>query len=86
MGEAEGICATDNYTLLSSLAEKLRVNAAEEYSVFLQSFCAVFRGVGLLPLPALRTMSCLCPCLHGFLPIYRCVMLRPTRTCCCLLA
>ncbi|KAL3142348.1 hypothetical protein ABBQ38_002685 [Trebouxia sp. C0009 RCD-2024] len=45
MGEVEGICATDNYTLLSGLAEKLRVNAAEEYSVFLQSFCAIFRGV-----------------------------------------
>ena len=30
MGEVEGICATDNYTLLSSLADKLRVNAAEE--------------------------------------------------------
>lgn len=49
MGEAEGICATDNYTLLSSLAEKLRINAAEEYSVFLQSFCAIFRGVSHLP-------------------------------------
>ena len=52
MGEVEGICATHNYTLLSSLAEKLRVNAAEEYSVFLQSFCAIFRGVGVLPLPS----------------------------------
>lgn len=49
MGEVESICATDNYTLLSSLAEKLRVNAAEEYSVFVQSFCAIFRGVSLIP-------------------------------------
>lgn len=45
MGEVDNICATDNYTLLSNLAEKLRVNAAEEYSVFLQSFCAISRGV-----------------------------------------
>ena len=51
MGEVEGICATRNYTLLSGLAEKLRVNAADEYSVFLQSFCALFRGVGFLPFP-----------------------------------
>ena len=49
MGDVEGACATDNYTLLSSLAEKLRVNAAEEYNVFLQSFCAIFRGVRHLP-------------------------------------
>jgi len=45
MGEVENICATHNYTLLSNLAEKLRQNAAEEYSVFVQSFCAIFRGV-----------------------------------------
>ncbi|DBA81179.1 TPA: hypothetical protein ACH3X2_006997 [Trebouxia sp. C0005] len=45
MGEVENICATDNYTLLSNLAEKLRQNAAEEYSVFVQSFCAIFRGI-----------------------------------------
>ncbi len=44
MGEVENICATHNYTLLSNLAEKLRQNAAE-YSVFVQSFCAIFRGV-----------------------------------------
>ena len=49
MGEVDNICATDNYTLLSSLAEKLRVNAAEEYSVFLQHFCAIFRGVSIVP-------------------------------------
>ena len=49
MGEVEGICATRNYTVLSSLAEKLRMNAAEEYSVFLQSFCAIFRGVSFSP-------------------------------------
>ena len=45
MGEVENICATHNYTLLSNLAGKLRQNAAEEYSVFVQSFCAIFRGV-----------------------------------------
>ena len=49
MGEVDNICATDNYTLLSNLAEKLRVNAAEEYSVFLQSFSAIFRGVSIMP-------------------------------------
>ena len=45
MGDVDTICATDNYTKLSDLAEKLRLNAAEEYSVFVQSFCAVLRGV-----------------------------------------
>lgn len=45
MGEVENICATDNYTLLTGLADKLRENAAEEYSVFVQSFCAIFRGI-----------------------------------------
>lgn len=71
MGEVEGICATHNYTLLSSLAEKLRVNAADEYSVFLQSFCAIFRGVGVPPLaPVLGLyggitglLACCPPCL-----------------------
>ena len=48
MGEVENICATDNYTLLTGLADKLRENAAEEYSVFVQSFCAIFRGVSLM--------------------------------------
>ena len=79
-GEAEGICATHNYTILSSLAEKLRVNAAEEYSVFLQSFCAIFRGVGFLPLPiapvlglygplvpACLLLGCIASHLHGLL-------------------
>ena len=57
--EAENICATDNYTVLSDLAEKLRVNAAEEYSVFVQSFCAIFRGVSF------QNGLC-CPCLSGW--------------------
>lgn len=41
----EGQSAAENYTALSQLAEQLRINAAEEYSVFLQSFCALWRGV-----------------------------------------
>ena len=61
MGEAETICATDNYTVLSDLAEKLRVNAAEEYSVFVQSFCAIFRGVSLLPVPCYAALLHACP-------------------------
>ncbi len=60
MGEVENICATDNYTLLSNLAEKLRQNAAEEYSVFVQSFCAIFRGVSCIAHDTLRRQRSLC--------------------------
>ena len=54
---AEAQSAPDNYTALSQLAEQLRINAAEEYSVFLQSFCALWRGVSSAVL--CRAVGCL---------------------------
>ena len=63
---SEAQSAPDNYTTLSQLAKQLRINAAEEYSVFLQCFCTFWRGVCPCPLP--YTGCCTALKQNGFQP------------------